>query len=99
MDNLWRTMKCHCCNGIKWGGDSPEECDDCKGGGGIYIRPSGHAFLYPGGPALGMWGADEYEKAKPCKAVCSTCGMGAPGTTIDMQGDEDHEICPECGES
>ena len=43
----------------------PEECDDCGGSGSIFIRPSGHTFQYPGGPASGSCPAGLYDLAKP----------------------------------
>ena len=50
----WEEIDCGCCNGIEWGGESPTECSDCKGGG-VYFRhiKSGVLAVYPGGPFLG----------------------------------------------
>lgn len=46
-------------------GDSlPFECGDCGGVGRLWIRPSGHLFQYPGGPAAGIWSEEKYEEAK-----------------------------------
>jgi len=64
MDNKWRTVKCPKCGGygVRMRGDSlPFECGDCNSGV-LYIRPSGHTFLWPGGPATGMWSADKYHR-------------------------------------
>ena len=63
MDKKWRVAACGCCNGLEWGGDSPRECTSCGGTGSVWIRPSGHVFLYPGGPALGRWSTQDYAKA------------------------------------
>ena len=50
----WIEKDCGCCNGIKWGGDTPEECDNCGGGGFIaYHIKSKRYALYPGGPFRG----------------------------------------------
>lgn len=49
---IWRD--CGCCAGIKWGGEEPVECDQCKGWGSYAIHaPSGAAAQWPGGPFLG----------------------------------------------
>ena len=46
----WDEIDCGCCAGIKWGGDSPVECDDCGGNGVQYLhRKSKVIALYPGG--------------------------------------------------
>lgn len=66
MDDKWRITICgQCCAGIKWsfGDEGPIECD-C-GGGVIYLRPKGHAFAWPGGPAVGWYSEERYEKGKP----------------------------------
>lgn len=66
MDTLWRAFTCPFCSaGIKWsyGDEGPVECD-CAGGV-IYIRPGGHTFAWPGGPASGMWSKERYDKATP----------------------------------
>lgn len=65
MDNKWRLAPCGCCAGIEWGGDYPQECRTCGGGGFVYIRPSGHVFQYPGGPALGQWTQKDYTNSQP----------------------------------
>ena len=50
----WDVIDCGCCGGIRWGGESPEECDHCGGGGIIYRhRVSGATALWPGGPFTG----------------------------------------------
>ena len=68
MDDKWRKTSCSSCyNGMKWSYtyDEPIECSDCAGSGSVYIRPTGHCFMWPGGPALGMWSKEEYKKAIP----------------------------------
>jgi hypothetical protein len=68
MDDKWRTTKCPNCSGcgLVDGFDAgPDECRDCGGSGRLWIRPSGHCFLYPGGPAAGMWSPEEYQNARP----------------------------------
>jgi len=65
MDDKWRHVACGCCsNGLidTWGG-WPAECQRCSGSGVVWIRPSGHLFRYPGGPACGMTTPDEYDTA------------------------------------
>jgi hypothetical protein len=42
-----------------------DECSDCGGDGRLWIRPTGHTFMYPGGPATGMWSVEEYERSTP----------------------------------
>ena len=62
-DDKWRYIKCDCCAGTMWGGEYPTECSDCEGSGvEAWIRPSGHMFKYPGGPAKGCW-PDGYKDA------------------------------------
>jgi hypothetical protein len=68
MDDKWRTITCGICRsyGITWNPeawDGTEECD-CNNGT-VWLRPKGHAFSYPGGPAIGWWGEDDYKKGKP----------------------------------
>jgi hypothetical protein len=68
MDNKWRVISCASCrNGMYWSYtyDEPEECRNCGGSGQIYIRPKGHCFQYPGGPATGMWSAEKYQEGTP----------------------------------
>ena len=65
MDNKWRHVECGCCHGLQWGGEEPRECLDCMGNGLTWIRPGGHTFLYPGGPATGMRTVKDYEKGVP----------------------------------
>ena len=66
MDDKWRTVKCLDCNGhgmyLNAGGE-PSECITCDMSGVNWIRPSGHMFRWPGGPALGKASAEEYEQA------------------------------------
>ena len=71
MDDKWRTVECHSCryglvsvysyNDFEGAG----ECDVCGGSGFLFIRPGGHIFQYPGGPANGMGTKEMYEKGKP----------------------------------
>jgi hypothetical protein len=67
VDDKWRTIGCSCSNGIRWSyyEDGPDECRDCIGGGQIYIRPKGHLFQYPGGPAMGIASSAEYRRGTP----------------------------------
>ena len=47
----WAITDCGCCNGIAWGGESPEECSECNGSGTITTHvESGVQAMYPGGP-------------------------------------------------
>lgn len=50
----WKYVDCHCCNGIRWGGEYPVECSYCKGAA-FYFKhiESGVLAEYPGGPFLG----------------------------------------------
>jgi hypothetical protein len=47
----WEEVDCGCCGGIQWGGEFPEECDNCNGSG-YYCKhiKSGALAKYPGGP-------------------------------------------------
>ena len=47
----WELVDCGCCNGTKWGGDYPRECNHCNGSGAYarHIKSQVHA-AYPGGP-------------------------------------------------
>ena len=78
-DALWRVASCGCCAGIKWGGDYPRECRQCGGEGAVFIRPSGHVALYPGGPWCGMWSRTRYEQATPYRIEPEECGKAARG--------------------
>jgi hypothetical protein len=52
-----------------WTGDyEVVDCPDCDSGV-VFIRPSGHLFRWPGGPAAGRTSPDEYEKATPVRAA------------------------------
>jgi hypothetical protein len=69
MDDKWRKFSCTICRGyglldspMAWFGFT--ECGNCNEGT-VWIRPKGHAFQYPGGPACGMWGPEYYDKATP----------------------------------
>lgn len=91
MDGNWRVMDCPSCRGygMIWVGDASwdgiAECD-C-GNGNIYLRPTGHGFQYPGGPANGFWGKEYYEKAKPYMPSCEH------GTVFI-----NHAECDQCNE-
>jgi hypothetical protein len=72
MDNKWRTRRCDTCRGFGVVSDygyfgldfyGAKDCPTCGGSGAIWLRPSGHAFRWPGGPALGMYFG--YENATP----------------------------------
>lgn len=74
MDNKWRSFKCSSCNGTGVVSvysfsdfEGPGPCNDCGETGRIFIRPSGHTFAYPGGPATGMRSKKQYEEATPVK--------------------------------
>lgn len=71
MKNDWRIVPCPDCRGIGMvshytaSGDDflgAKECPHCSGGN-IWVRPSDHIFLYPGGPAMGSW-PGAYAKAE-----------------------------------
>lgn len=63
MDDKWRITCCPSCGG---GGVACYDlCIDCDGGGQLWIRPGGHCFKYPGGPAEGMWSKEEYNRSTP----------------------------------
>lgn len=74
IDDKWRTYTCTLCRGygMIWVGDAAwdgiAECD-C-GNGTIYIRPTGHTFAWPGGPANGRDTKEQYEKATPYLPTC-----------------------------
>jgi len=62
----WYEIDCGCCNGIKWGGPNPKECERCRGNGTIFWHSKSKVFaLYIGGPLLGKGNIDikkeEYE--------------------------------------
>jgi hypothetical protein len=68
MDDKWRVVSCSSCrNGMYWSytSDGPEECRGCGGSGEVWIRPKGHCFQYPGGPAAGMWDKEKYKEGTP----------------------------------
>ncbi len=69
MDGLWRYYGCWCNAGQVWvatlGGPEVDTCRSCGGSGRIFIRPTGHEFAWPGGPALGMSPPSRYETATP----------------------------------
>ena len=50
----WEIIDCGCCNGIAWGGESPEECESCGGTGVLCRHEKSKVFAeYPGGPFMG----------------------------------------------
>jgi len=50
----WVREDCGCCNGISWGGFTPQTCPRCRGNGVIYRHlQSGVLALYVGGPMVG----------------------------------------------
>lgn len=50
----WIHFDCGCCNGIKWGGESPIECSECWGTSYLCVHTlSGTVALFPGGPLTG----------------------------------------------
>jgi len=62
MDNKWTEIPCGRCGGCglvseyTFGGTDflgAGECPDCGGSGAQWMRPSGHLFMHPGGPAIG----------------------------------------------
>jgi hypothetical protein len=70
VDDKWRTLTCPICRGyglvsepMAWYGFN--ECDNCEESGTVWLRPKGHSFQYPGGPATGYWGPEYYERGKP----------------------------------
>lgn len=50
----WKRISCGCCNGIKWGGEQPIECEYCDGTGVLFVSEKDRLALYPGGPFKGM---------------------------------------------
>ena len=67
-DDKWRTKICNVCyGGVEFystlDGIEERTCWCCGGYGQFFLRPSGHAFAYPGGPALGRWSKEDYEVA------------------------------------
>jgi len=66
MDSKWRYIYCGICQAGEYWVDSlygpySITCPYCHGWHKIYLRPSGHAFAYPGGPAIGRYSSVEYE--------------------------------------
>lgn len=49
----WIQIKCYCCSGLQWGGDSPRECLDCDGAGMLWVSENDRIAMWPGGPFLG----------------------------------------------
>lgn len=69
MDHKWRTISCNACiGGIKMtAGTEVVECD-CSGGL-FYVRPSGHLFSYPGGPARGRVSPARWNTARALESA------------------------------
>lgn len=67
MDDKWRVKSCDICRGggVVWLGEDVGGCRTCNEAGRVYLRPKGHAFEYPGGPAVGWWSEQDYEEASP----------------------------------
>jgi hypothetical protein len=72
MDDLWRTITCWECRGygvvsVYSANDfeGPGECGTCDGSGAVFVRPGGHCFHYPGGPACGMVSPEWYQRGEP----------------------------------
>lgn len=57
----WIKDSCGCCNGIKWGGETPETCDICGGAGVYWVSPKGRIADYPGGPFRGQLSVFEHK--------------------------------------
>jgi hypothetical protein len=60
----WIVVDCGCCAGIRWGGDSPRECDHCGGGGTICVHLGSRRIAdWPGGPLRGQMHEDDLARA------------------------------------
>ena len=86
MDNKWRTCRCPSCGGhgvvsvySAYDFEGPGECGECGGSGSLFIRPSGHLFQWPGGPACGMGSREEYEAGTPWLPQCDEVPKYAEG--------------------
>jgi hypothetical protein len=60
---LWMHIPCGCCNGLQWGGDTPQECLDCDGTGALWITENDRLAEYPGGLFTGYW-PGKFQKMK-----------------------------------
>jgi len=50
----WVFENCGCCGGLRWGTETPMECNRCKGNGYYMVHIlTGMLSVYPGGPFLG----------------------------------------------
>lgn len=56
----WRTINCPACSGLgvvsvysAMDFEGPGECKECGGSGRLWVLPSDHTFMFPGGPARG----------------------------------------------
>ena len=72
----WRTIQCHGCGGhgvvavySYYDFEGADFCDVCGGAGYVFIRPTGHLFLHPGGPACGMGTPTDYQRGTPYAAL------------------------------
>lgn len=66
----WVWIDCGCCNGLRWGGEIPIECNDCDGTGMLCLHiNSGSIGLYPGGPFKGSYPKEYVEKIMRGKYV------------------------------
>jgi len=54
----WVEVDCGCCNGIRWGGEYPRECETCYGNGVYFRHRSGALALHPGGTFIGREAAE-----------------------------------------
>jgi hypothetical protein len=65
----WRLAECGSCRGYglvsNCSTGEPQDCRTCEGTGRVWIRPTGHVFQWPGGPALGRWYTEDYDHAIP----------------------------------
>lgn len=71
MDDKWRVIGCGTCRGYGTVSvysatdfEGPGDCPECDGTGAVWLRPTGHAFAYPGGPAKGVYSPDDYKIAR-----------------------------------
>ncbi len=52
----WLRVDCGCCAGLEWGGEYPQECRDCGGGGFFALHEASRRKAdYPGGPFRGTY--------------------------------------------
>jgi len=66
----WYEIDCGCCNGIEWGGETPDECRTCGGSGRVAMHvESGRIAWYPGGPFCGWASMREVAEAETLKGA------------------------------